>query len=244
MPSTASPTDFDPLHLHHIDLVDGQFCREGTTKDDLDRAFDNFHNNHLCVFFHGGLVSRSEGLDTASCLIGDYTDEGRAYPFFFIWNSGVLDALNSGLLDALKREMQRYDNPFFAIIVNYTFRIIARKIKAALDNKRLRLPARGRSLKQLATLARAYDQAWGKRAGAQLGCSQRELDQFARFIANAEKAPVRHRMFKRTTSKKSSLESFIGLIRAMITGCTRPSSRNSLSPHRWPRPSARYGSSW
>ena len=203
MPSTASPTDFDPLHLHHIDLVDGQFCREGTTKVDLDRAFNNFQhsnkNNHLCVFFHGGLVSRSEGLDTASQLIGDYTDEGRAYPFFFIWNSGLLDALNSGLLDALKRAMQPYDNPFFALIVNDTFRIVARKIKAALDNKRLRLPARGRSLKQLATLARAYDQAWGKRAGAQLGCSQRELHQFARFIANAEKkAPVRHRMFKRT----------------------------------------------
>jgi hypothetical protein len=199
MSLTASPTDFDPLHLHHIDLVDGQFHPGGTTADDLNRAFYNFQTskkryNHLCVFFHGGLVSRSEGLDTASLLIGDYTN-ARRYPFFFIWNSGLLDALNSGLLDALKNAMQPYDNPLFAIIVNYTFRIVARKIKAALDNKRLRLPARGRSLKQLATLARAYDQAWGKRAGEQLGCSQRELDQFARFIANAA---VRHRMFKRS----------------------------------------------
>jgi hypothetical protein len=216
MPSTASPTDFDPLHLYHIDLVDGQFCPGGTTADDLTRAFNNFQtsnklNNHLCVFFHGGLVSRSEGLDTASRLIGDYTNE-CAYPFFFIWNSGLLDALNSGLLDALKREMQPYDNPLFAFIVNYTFRIVARKIKAALDNKRLRLPARGRSLKQLATLARAYDQAWGKRAGAQLGCSQRELDQFARFIANAEKAPVRHRMFKRTRAPKNPIARIIARI--------------------------------
>ena len=196
MSLTASPTDFDPLHLHHIDLVDGQFHPGGTTADDLNRAFYNFQTskkryNHLCVFFHGGLVSRSEGLDTASLLIGDYTNPGR-YPFFFIWNSGLLDALNSGLLHALKNAMQPYDNPLFAIIVNYTFRIVARKIKAALNNKRLRLPARGRSLKQLATLARAYDQAWGKRAGAQLGCSQHELDQFARFIANAA-----DRMFKR-----------------------------------------------
>ena len=195
MSLTASATDFDPAHLHHIDLVDGQFHPGGTTADDLNRVFYNFqtskkHYNHLCVFFHGGLVSRSEGLDTASLLIGDYTNAHR-YPFFFIWNSGPLDALNSGLLHALKNAMQPYDNPPFAIIVNYTFRMVARKIKAALDNKRLRLPARGRSLKQLATLARAYDQAWGKRAGAQLGCSQRELDQFARFIANAA-----DRMFK------------------------------------------------
>ena len=244
MPLTASPTDFDPLHLHHIDLWEGQFYPGGTTSDDLIRAFDNFQasklNNHLCVFFHGGLVSRSEGLDTASRLIGEYTNAG-AYPFFFIWNSG--------LLDALKSKMQPYDNPLFWIIVNFTFRIVARKIKAALDNKRLRLPARGRSLKQLATLARAYDQAWGKRAGAQLGCSQRELDQFARFIANAEKAlPVGRRMFNRanlSAPKIPSLEFFIGLIRSIITGCTRPSSRNSLSPRGWPRLSAiRYGSRW
>jgi hypothetical protein len=199
MPLTASPTGFDPLHLHHIDLVDGQFYQGGTTADDLTRAFHNFqtskHKNHLCVFFHGGLVSRSKGLDTASRLIGDYTNKG-AYPFFFIWNSGIW---NSGLLDALQRAMQPYDNPVFWIIVNFTFGIVARKIKAALDNKRLRFPARGRSLKQLATLARAYDQAWAKSAGAQLGCSQRELDQFARFIANAEKKtlPVGRRMFHR-----------------------------------------------
>jgi hypothetical protein len=186
MPLTASPTGFDPLHLHHIDLVDGQFYPGGTTADDLTRAFHNFQkskpplNNHLCVFFHGGLVSRSEGLDTASRLIGDYSNEGATYPFFFIWNSG--------LLDALQRAMQPYDNPVFVIIVNYIFQIVTRKIKAALDNQRLRLPAKDRSLKELATLARAYDQAWAKSAGAQLGCSQRELDQFTRFIVNTEKA--------------------------------------------------------
>src|SRR6516225_9059498 len=131
MPLTALPTGFDPLHLHHIDLVDGKFCR--TTADDLNRAFNNLQtSNHLCVFFHGGLVPRSEGLDTASLLAGDYTNAG-AYPFFFIWNSGLLDARNSGLLDALKGAM-RCDKPPFASIVNYTFRIVARKIKAALDN--------------------------------------------------------------------------------------------------------------
>jgi hypothetical protein len=52
---------------------------------------------------------------------------------------------------------------------------------------------------QLAELGRAYDEAWAKRAGAQLGCSQRELEQFARFVLNAEKAvPVKRRRLKLT----------------------------------------------
>lgn len=223
MPSTTSPTGFDPLH--YIDLVDGQFYPGGTTSADLDGAFDNINNiqksNHLCVFFHGGLVSRSEGLDTASYLIGDYTDEGRAYPFFFIWNSGVLNALNFGLLDAVKKKMQRYENPLFAIIAIYTFGIVARKIKAALDNKRLRLPARG---KQLATLARAYDQAWSKRAGAQLGCSQRELDQFVSFIVNREKnLPVGRRMFKR--------KNLLGLKNPLARICYRLNTKHPAHHH-------------
>jgi hypothetical protein len=201
MPSTASATPIDTLH--DIDLVRGHFSRP-TGAQELTSAFQNFDQgplNHLCVFFHGGLVSRSEGLDTASRLIGEYTNAG-AYPFFFIWNSS--------LLDALKTRMQRYsDNPVFVTVANHAFQTVARKMKAALDKQksldiRLRLPARPprsgpRTLEQLATIGRVYDQAWAKRAGAQLGCSQRELDQFAGFLLNAEKAlPVKRRMFKPT----------------------------------------------
>ena len=90
MPSTAWPTP--PDKLHDIDLEEGYFSQ--TKAQDLIDAFDNFRHskppqrNHICVFFHGGLVSRAEGLDTAHRLIIDYTKAG-AYPFFFIWNSSL-----------------------------------------------------------------------------------------------------------------------------------------------------------
>jgi hypothetical protein len=182
MPSTASPT---PDKLHDIDLKDGHFCQ--TSAQDLTDAFNNFQhskrNNHICVFFHGGLVSRAEGLDAAHFLINGYTNAG-AYPFFFIWNSD--------LLSTLKKKMRQYsEDPVFATVVRHTALIVVGKIRAALDNQKLprlaKLPKSGpRMFEQLAELGRAYDEAWAKSAGVQLGCSQRELEQFAKFLLNAE----------------------------------------------------------
>jgi hypothetical protein len=201
MPSTASPT---PDKLHDIDLERGYFSR--TSAQDLTNAFKNFereneqnHINHICVFFHGGLVTRSEGLDTAHFLINGYTNAG-AYPFFFIWNSDLLSTLKD-------RIRQHSEDPVFATVVRHTELTVAGKIRAALDKQKLPpLPAPAkiarsgpRMFGQLAELGRAYDEAWAKRAGAQLGCSQRELEQFARFALSAEKAvPVKRRRLKLT----------------------------------------------
>ncbi len=197
MPSTAWPT---PDKLHDIDLERGYFSR--TSAQDLTNAFKNFEReniNHICVFFHGGLVSRSEGLDAAHFLINGYTNAG-AYPFFFIWNSDLLSTLKD-------RIRQCSEDPVFAMVVRHTALTVAGKMRAALDRQKLPpLPAPAkiarsgpRMFGQLAELSRAYDEAWAKRAGAQLGCSQRELEQFARFVLNAEKAvPVKRRRLKLT----------------------------------------------
>jgi hypothetical protein len=180
-------------------LEEGYFSQ--TKAQDLIDAFDNFRHskrNHICVFFHGGLVSRADGLDTAHRLIIDYTKAG-AYPFFFIWNSSFLDALLS--------EMRRLSlDPVFATVTRHTLLTVARKIRAALDKQKpplrapTKLPRSGpRVFEQLAALGRTYDEAWAKSAGAQLGCSQRELEQFAKFLLNAEKArPAKRRVFKPT----------------------------------------------
>ena len=197
MPSTAWPK---PDPLHDIDLEDGYFSQ--TSPQDLTDAFNNFKKSklkHICVFFHGGLVSRPEGLDTAHFLISGYTN-ARAYPFFFVWNSAFMDTLKD-------RIRQYSEDPVFAAVVRHTALTVARKMRAALDKQKLPpLPAAkiARSgppmYGQLAELGRAYDEAWAKRAGAQLGCSQRELEQFARFVLHAEKAvPVKHRMLKLTS---------------------------------------------
>jgi hypothetical protein len=69
MQKASALLPIDPLH--DIDLQYGKFNR--TTALDLSKAFDNFKENapseHLCVFFHGGLVSEADGLSTAGRLI-------------------------------------------------------------------------------------------------------------------------------------------------------------------------------
>jgi hypothetical protein len=58
----------DPLH--YIDLKEGTF--DQTSPEDLDRAFTNLVESRpsdLCVFFHGGLVSRADALKAADYLI-------------------------------------------------------------------------------------------------------------------------------------------------------------------------------
>ena len=184
--------------LHYIDLEDGKFTdHTTTTAEDLTNAFNNFDHSpqrsHLCVFFHGGLTSRADALKTADCLIDGYTKAG-AYPFFFIWNSD--------LLHVLKKEIESYaKHPFFVTVANHTVRTVARKIGVALNKQeslKIQKTAAPRTLEQLASFAKRYDRAWEKHAGTQLGCSSSELDQFALFLLNAEKAlPVKRRRFKR-----------------------------------------------
>jgi hypothetical protein len=202
MPPTIAADVVDKLH--YIDLEDGKFTdHTTTTAKDLTDAFNNFDHSpqrdQLCVFFHGGLRSRADALKTAGWLIDGYTKAG-AYPFFFVWNSD--------LLDVLKTCIRSYGNdPFFVTVANYTVKTVARKISAALDKqKSLKIqsqisakPQRAapQSLEQLASFAKRYDGAWTC-ADAQLGCSSSELDQFALFLVAAEKAsPVKHRRFKR-----------------------------------------------
>jgi hypothetical protein len=182
MPATAK-TSPDPLH--DILLEEGIF--HGTTDKDLAAAFQNLGQNfnHLCVFFHGGLVDESSGLDSAHRLAGNYGQAG-AYPLFFIWRSGLLDALK-----ALLRK--HADSPAFNAGAYHAVTLVAAKINAALDQEKTlksharRKPKAG-TLKALEAFAEPYDQAWATRTSAvQLGCSSSELDQFARFLIDADK---------------------------------------------------------
>jgi hypothetical protein len=183
MPATAK-TSPDPLH--DILLEEGMF--HGTTDNDLAAAFQNLEqqqSNHLCVFFHGGLVDEGSGLGSAHRLARGYGQAG-AYPFFFIWHSGLLDTLK-----ALLRKYAK--SPAFIAGADHAITLVAAKIIAALDqDKSLKSLARrkpkARTLEALAAFSAPYDQAWTMRTSAvQLGCSSSELDQFARFLVNAEK---------------------------------------------------------
>ncbi len=83
---------------HHINLRNGQF--DGTSSADLTALFQNFaadaHKDHLVVHFHGGLNSKKVGLEAAKFL-GENCYSSRAYPVFFIWESGLLEILRNNL---------------------------------------------------------------------------------------------------------------------------------------------------
>jgi len=79
---------------HYLDLDGGKFA--GTSKADLDRLFETLANdpdgNKLVVHFHGGNVSKQEGIAIACRLETNYRSAG-AYPVFFVWHSGIGEVL-------------------------------------------------------------------------------------------------------------------------------------------------------
>lgn len=185
-----------PDPLHYIDLKHGTFDK--TSPNDLDKAFDNLvgsKSSDLCVFFHGGLVSRTDALKTAGDLIQGYTQSG-AYPFFFVWNSDLLTAL-----EELLKHYQ--DDPDFIEAANLGVSTVARKIEAALGKSRARaqlprsMPARGPrlDLKTLAKLAKPYDLAWSRAPGLQLSITQSDLEAFQDALLRINRARERRGLF-------------------------------------------------
>src|SRR5579862_1158735 len=182
MPPSAK---VNPDPRHDILLDEGHF--HGTTDRDLAAAFRDVEEQftHLCVFFHGGLVDADSGLSSAHRLEGDYAGAG-AYPLFFIWRSGLLDTIR-----ALLRKHSK--TPAFAAAADHGVRLVADKIRKALDQERslkarARRKPRARTLTALADFAEPFDRAWGARtARVQLGGSSSELEAFARFLVNSEK---------------------------------------------------------
>lgn len=168
---------------HDIDLKGGKF--DQTNAGQLHQAFANFlgsGSTHLCVFFHGGLVSRADGLKAAADLIQGYTNAG-AYPFFFIWNSD--------LLTIIQERFKRYeDDPAYVDAANLGVKTVARKIDAALGGSRARsglprrfaIPNARLDLRTLAKVAAPYDRAWARAVGSQLSVTQEELDAFEKAL--------------------------------------------------------------
>ena len=220
MDTLSKPNPLDPLH--DIVLLDGRFSG-ATTAGDLAKAFDNFReqgpSGHLCVFFHGGLVSQADGLNTAASLIKGYTDSG-AYPFFFIWNSGLLTTIRELL-------QPHHDNPAFVRAANHAVKYVSAKIAAELDTDRSlelhRKATRARkagplSLEELEQYAERFDRAWARHTGVQLSCSSGELDRFAKWLTSLEKsAPARRRLF-RVKKWKGSKNPLARIIHRFNTG--------------------------
>jgi GH24 family phage-related lysozyme (muramidase) len=101
---TASPI----TPLHYCTSAKGMFDATepfGTTPDDMTRAVRAYASvaeaQPLAIFFHGGLVSKADGIDTAQKLLASYSsggpEGGHAYPYFFVWESSLFETLAQNL---------------------------------------------------------------------------------------------------------------------------------------------------
>jgi hypothetical protein len=202
-----------PDPLHDVVLDEGVISAPGA--HDLREAFHLLESHgatHLCVFFHGGLVAEEAGLKTAHDLMETFTD-GGAYPFFFIWRSGLFDAID-GIL------RPRVQHKAFIEAANRTVKTVALKITETLDTestlKRVRLTAHSlreapMTLEELAAFAERFDHAWTKHGGAQLGLTAGELDQLVDAILNVERGiATRGRVFK--TTQRAALRLGLGRV--------------------------------
>lgn len=99
---------------HFLHIGNGQFS--GTTYKDLDAAFENLaeeahKNKSLVIHFHGGLVSRKkaeariEGTDEKGPGLMEIFDTPNSYPFFVLWDSGVIDLLRNNFEEISKEEL-------------------------------------------------------------------------------------------------------------------------------------------
>lgn len=85
------------LNDHILHSAAGKFGEKTDTKvADVARilglALDANPERGLTLHFHGGLIAKKSGLEIAEKLKGRYTD-ARTFPVFFIWESGVREAL-------------------------------------------------------------------------------------------------------------------------------------------------------
>lgn len=89
----------DPI----IHLANGQLSpKSSSTRADVTRLVDEAltlqPSAGLAIHFHGGLVSEKAGRAIAQRLTPVYRNAG-AYPLFFVWESGLLEAVSNNLHD-------------------------------------------------------------------------------------------------------------------------------------------------
>lgn len=118
---------------YYLDLVAGRFDR--TRPEDLAALFKNLthspHGKNLVVHFHGGLVNRKNGTKVAERLFPVYSD-AKAYPVFFLWNSGLLTTLSANLDQIAQEEV-------FVRLVRRIVRFVRGKFGESKDTKGARL---------------------------------------------------------------------------------------------------------
>ncbi len=116
---------------HVIHLENGTLTSENPrpqVEAMVERALRESPEGGLVVHFHGGLVSRSSGLETANRLCPVYRTEADSWPVFFVWESGLLETLSNNLPEIFRE-------PFFKTTLKRVFEFVIRKMAQRSEDR-------------------------------------------------------------------------------------------------------------
>lgn len=120
---------------HYINLASGRF--DDTQLSDLDAAFKAFDSSsskaNLVIHFHGGLVNEKAAMTSAEGLFKAFSESG-AYPFFFVWETGLWETFFNNLKEIA-------DETLFKKIVSYLVDHVLKKL--GVDSSAFALEAVG-----------------------------------------------------------------------------------------------------
>ena len=103
-----SPGEYDRLRAHVVNLSGGTFQASGmytSTKEDVDAIIHEHiprwagtlpvgEKLRVVVWAHGGLIGETAGLRIAQKHV-DWWKANRVYPIYFVWETGLFDALRA-----------------------------------------------------------------------------------------------------------------------------------------------------
>ncbi|WP_315861210.1 S8 family serine peptidase [Anatilimnocola floriformis] len=124
---------------HYINLASGRF--DNTQLSDLDAAFESFDaskpSSGLVIHFHGGLVNEKAAMTSAEALFKTFSETG-AYPFFFVWETGLWETFRNNLTEIAQETL-------FKKIVSYLVDHLLKKLGVDSSSFALESVAVGKS---------------------------------------------------------------------------------------------------
>jgi len=141
---TTNGEDPQELENYYLDSASGAFSDKTLSKladvaRILDAAVTQSPENGLVLHFHGGLNSRDYALhDIVPRLTKLYLEDAKAYPLFFVWESGLKEALINNKQELLKdptfRELVKKVTEWTLKKATLTGNLVVRGVGGTLGN--------------------------------------------------------------------------------------------------------------
>lgn len=97
----------------------------------VEKLFEKmkFQNKkHLVIHFHGGLVNENVGMETALRMHDLYSNETKAQPYAFIWETGLIETLRDNLKNV-------HQTKLFQLLLKMVIKKVGEKLGVTIGGK-------------------------------------------------------------------------------------------------------------